>query len=694
MKKILSVIFMFTSVLLYSQQATLTLPVDNGYSAGETVTVPIVVSDLGGGTGGVSGFLYSVYFDETVLTYTGYQNLHPNADGSYYAENLLPGEWRGSWLDVLSLSSFFVAEDDVMIELLFTYNGPGGCDLTFGTGSKVVDNLMVKGNTEMTDENFAGYVLTLEDGSVNMMPTLTTWTGTTSVDWDDATNWSDGVPVDMVDASIPDVAPAFFPEITGPGAATDELTIASGASLTVGPGGELTTGGLFTNDGSFDILSENLDGYAGSFIDMGGLAGTGTFSFNRMVLCSGSNPANPGDPFGWHYLAGVIDGMSTDDMLDYYINEWDEPTGMWNSFEGTSPCIPYAPAQSLDGLDVWSINRDSEYACPDPGAGENLLFEGPFTSVHTGPFSAPATVSAGAFAGWNMFANPYPSGLMLDQVVWDAGAVPGAAFYDGCSGNYEYWTPALGAQTCAPGIGFFTEFTAAGTFDLAGTERGHAADWWWKDELSKLLTLQATGENTSDVTHIRFLENAEVGFAKDGDFHKLISTKEGLPQIYTTAGADKLAVNARPATNKVPMAFTASTSGTYSIEAIQTSDFNEVYLQDLVTGQVTNMLTDAYSFDYTTGDDADRFMVHFETVGIDDSRMGDVSIWSAQNNIYVDVPKELKGTITVFNLMGQEVISTDTQPGTNVITIDEVNTYYIVKVISSDRAITGKVYIK
>ena len=42
----------------------------------------------------------------------------------------------------------------------------------------------------------------------------------------------------------------------------------------------------------------------------------------------------------------------------------------------------------------------------------------------------------------------------------------------------------------------------------------------------------------------------------------------------------------------------------------------------------------------------------------------------------------------------QEVISTDTQPGQNVIPMDEINTYYVVKVISNDRAVTGKVYIK
>jgi hypothetical protein len=190
------------------------------------------------------------------------------------------------------------------------------------------------------------------------------------------------------------------------------------------------------------------------------------------------------------------------------------------------------------------------------------------------------------------------------------------------------------------------------------------------------------------------MDNAQAGFAPDGDFHTLFTTMEGLAQIYTTAGADQLAVNALPATEMVPMGFTAATSGSYTLQAIETSEFTEVNLQDLVTGDVTNLLTSSYTFDYTTGDDANRFVIHFGAVGVGENLMNSVSIWSADNNIFVSVPKELKGTIAVYNMMGQEVVSTDTQPGTNVIPMENTNTYYVVKVLSNENAVTGKVYIK
>ncbi|MCB0805114.1 MAG: T9SS type A sorting domain-containing protein, partial [Bacteroidales bacterium] len=165
------------------------------------------------------------------------------------------------------------------------------------------------------------------------------------------------------------------------------------------------------------------------------------------------------------------------------------------------------------------------------------------------------------------------------------------------------------------------------------------------------------------------------------------------PQIYTTIGEEKLAVNALPATSTVPMGFQAETSGTYTINAIETSEFTEIYLEDLVTGETTDLLSDSYTFDYVAGTTADRFVIHFGALGVENSNAYNVNIWSNENNIMVNAPS-VNGTIVVYNMMGQEMTRTDIAPGVNVIPMDEVNTYYVVKVLTSDSAITGKVFIK
>ena len=177
------------------------------------------------------------------------------------------------------------------------------------------------------------------------------------------------------------------------------------------------------------------------------------------------------------------------------------------------------------------------------------------------------------------------------------------------------------------------------------------------------------------------------------DFPKLISTTEGLAQIYTTAGEDMLAVNALPSTPIVPMGFTSVTTGEYTISAIEVNDFSNVVLEDRFTGNQTDLHTSSYTFNYTVNDDADRFFVHFTPLGTPELSVNSIDIWSNDHKIYVQAP-EINGDIVVFNMMGQEVIRTEIEPGLNIIPVNDRNSYYVVKVVSSDVARTGKVYVK
>jgi hypothetical protein len=241
------------------------------------------------------------------------------------------------------------------------------------------------------------------------------------------------------------------------------------------------------------------------------------------------------------------------------------------------------------------------------------------------------------------------------------------------------------------GNGFFTEWTGPGTFTTTNASRAHNADYFWKADVSDLVTLQITGNEKSDITHIRFMENAQVGFAKDGDFHKMFSTV--VPQIYTTAGQDMLAVNCLPETATVPMGMTSEVSESYTISAIETSEFQNVVLEDLFKGEQTDLLVDSYTFEYNVGDNANRFVVHFTPLGTPEFGANSINIWGADHNVYVQAPA-INGDIVVYNLMGQEVVRTDIKAGLNVIPMDENNTYYIVKVIGNDVTETGKVFIK
>ncbi|MCD4732058.1 MAG: lamin tail domain-containing protein [Bacteroidales bacterium] len=537
-------------------------------------------------------------------------------------------------------------------------------------------------------------------GAENTM-IFTEWTGTVDEDWENAGNWTNGLPTGVSNhIAVIEVVTKAAPVIYG-SISVSQLHLIAG-QLNIAPGGDLTTTGLFTNNGVFYM--NNAGDISASYIDQGGLAGYGSFTFDRDLFCSGSNPNNPADPFGWHYLGAPIDGLSTDDLPDYFVNQWDETTGNWMNYAGTTPCVQFAPAEYLDNIEAWSLNLDSEwptYGCPQTPAGNMIQFNGSFTSMHTGIYSAPATVTGGGFSGWNMYGNPYPSSIDPSTFNWTGfvnnpppAIQEGVAIYDGCAGNYIYSGLGNGyPYNIGPTQGFFVLASGPGTFALAGTERVHDnTPTIWKDAITDLVTIEATGAGTSDLTYIRFMEGSQAGMDV-ADFPKLFSTTEGLAQIYTTAGAEMLAVNALPSTAVVPMGFTSVTSGEYTISAIEISDFTNVVLGDRFTGEQTDLLTNSYTFNYTVNDDPDRFFVHFTPLGTPELSANSINIWSKDHKIYVQTP-EVNGDIVVFNMMGQEITRAEIEPGLNVIPVTDVNAFYVVKIVGSEVAKTGKVYVK
>ena len=81
-------------------------------------------------------------------------------------------------------------------------------------------------------------------------PSSTSWTGAVSTDWFNASNWSSGTPASYINAVIPSGL-TNYPNITSLGAVAKDLTIQTGASLTISGANELTLYGDWNNNGTF-----------------------------------------------------------------------------------------------------------------------------------------------------------------------------------------------------------------------------------------------------------------------------------------------------------------------------------------------------------------------------------------------------------------------------------------------------------
>jgi hypothetical protein len=143
-----------------------------------------------------------------------------------------------------------------------------------------------------------------------------------------------------------------------------------------------------------------------------------------------------------------------------------------------------------------------------------------------------------------------------------------------------------------------------------------------------------------------------------------------------------------PETSVVPVGFTTAQSGDFTISAVETSEFNHVFLEDLFTGSFTDLLAHSYPFTFTSGDKENRFMLHFYAVSVDESQAELVNIYSSEKVVYVSVPVNGIGEVKILNMLGQQVKRGKIFDDLTRITLDEPGIYIV------QASVNGRVYIK
>jgi hypothetical protein len=111
----------------------------------------------------------------------------------------------------------------------------------------------------------------------------------------------------------------------------------------------------------------------------------------------------------------------------------------------------------------------------------------------------------------------------------------------------------------------------------------------------------------------------------------------------------------RPATETIPVGFSNTTNGTYSIGIALWGNQPALYLEDTQTGTIHNFANGDYHFNYTLTDNPNRFKLLFGAIGTPETTKAPIRQWIAGNTLYISAP-ELAGqqaVVTVFGLTGQ-----------------------------------------
>ncbi len=423
------------------------------------------------------------------------------------------------------------------------------------------------------------------------------------------------------------------------------------------------------------------------------VSGTATILDRGYLTVNGTAIAEryfSGNDADWHLVSPPISDAQAGVFMDMYLMSFDE-----------TPAMPYGPDNDYGYTDIIEpmdgLTKMEGYALYSTlGANNTVSFTG---NLNFSPQSHPFNLNGNNPYGWNLLGNPFVSSIDWETVTIPSGLSNEVHYIDAATGNdisYVQSVGGTGSQYIPPHQGFFVSASATGSLVLSDAQRTHeGSDSFYKNDNPNLLILVATNANFSDKTLIHFNEGAGVGHDGTFDAYKRISTSNPeLPQIYSyTPSGDKLSVNGLPQTNMVPVGFVSLLPGEFEISTIETGDFSIVILEDLVTGIKTNMLADSYNFIYNLDDQENRFIVHFTPLAVEDNRESIFNIYSFSKDVYVSVPTDTKGEITIYSITGQEIANSAITGTISKISLKSTG-FYIVKVQNGQELITRKVFVK
>ena len=408
------------------------------------------------------------------------------------------------------------------------------------------------------------------------------WTGAVSSDWNNPDNWSKslGVPNEHKDITI-EATKSHDPEIPNDGASINNLTVSSGASLTVGDGGSLITYGTITNEG--------------------------TISIEKIIADDGH----------WHFIAAPTNNATAAIFNGMYLQEWDEAAKEW--LDITDPEEDLSPVQ---GYSLWS---------PDGGKG-NFTFTG---TPNTGnqDISLDYHDNSAQNDGANLVGNPYPSYIDWDQVSGYGSK------YTWNGADYDERTEAgtgNGSRYVAPMEGFFVVTNSNGTeFTLTNAMRTHNSAKKEASALTNGIVLSANSQNYSDALYIVFDQSANENFELPRDAWKFISGTAGICQIWSKCPDGNLAVDVRPQTESIQLGFANNEAGTYSIGIKEIADLSTAILEDTKLNIFHDLTQGAYTFDWSLNDDETRFKLHLNTTAVEEISGSAVQAYVAGGNIII-----------------------------------------------------------
>ena len=458
------------------------------------------------------------------------------------------------------------------------------------------------------------------------------------------------------------------------------IKIEENTTLDISNGGDLYLKSNSTNDASL--------------IDLGSLSysGGGEAMVERYLTNS-----------KWHIISTPVSTVQSGQFEGDYLQMHDETTNLWT--------------------DIASLNYN---LIPAKGYGI-WIDDGPTTEIFSGitntgnkEFNFTRTDMVNDTAeGWNLVGNPYPS--ILD---WNAITIPvnlGGAFWVfdptlGESGSFRYYIDGGGDSNTADqyissGQGFFVRATGSGTLQFTNSVRISQAASFYKREVildeQQMLVVKVMSNEIENQTAFRYNSNATPLYDRLYDVFCIPSASLDVPNIYTKSQGIKMSVNTYPVINEdeeYPFYIEMKQNGTLSLSIKELNSIPEqypLYLEDVQENYVQDLRqNNQYTFNYTKNT-IKEFKIHFkDATGVYEETLESYTFNCSLNNQKLRVKylgdKSFNGSakINVYNLAGQQILSTQTNEVDFETDFSGASSSYLVHIVYDKKSFSTKVYNK
>ena len=539
-----------------------------------------------------------------------------------------------------------------------------------------------------------------------------TWTGNVDTTWNTAGNWfPTSVPTSTTDVTIAAVTnqPTISTDVT-----IYSLNIATGMTLTVATGSDLTVTNVITNVGTGTMVVQN----NANLIQTNPVANSGTITVNR-----DSAP-----------------------LLRLDLTMWSSPV------TGTQKLKDFSPATLSNRFFTYDTQQNLYLKVADPSistfsAGKgyairasnvypsNALttFHGAFTGV---PNNGNISVTLPFYPPDNVFSlvgNPYPSTISIPLLlagnptiegtfyfythsysmnattgIWSAGTnyatyTSGSGITVGTTqGDSPHLPNALGLSvngTIQVGQGFFVRALSGGslTFTNSMRTKNHANQFMRTAPIEKhsiWLNLKTDTGRDINQMNVGYIEGATQGV--DTNFDGLAFGNSGSYLLSKLEGLD-YAIQGRSlpfaSNDVVPLTFNAATAGNYMLSLTKTDGLfagsQDVFVRDNLMGIDHNIKVSPYTFASDAGTFDSRFeLVYTQALGIPSTNFTPNSVIVYKNTdwFHVNTKGILMKEIQVYDISGRLIFKQSNINATTTVLngLTETNEVLFLKITSED----------